>query len=279
MEHREGNFSGFRQVNIFYRYFLPAGSPRAVLLLVHGLADHSGRYQDFAAYFTKRGYAVCALDLRGHGNSAGIPGFVDKFADFLTDLDLFVSQVRRDFRGLRIFLVGHSIGGTIAVAYAVSHQSELAGLILSAPVLKPGASITRRQTILARWLSALFPRMGVAPIESAAVSRRPEVVNDYCNDPLVFHGKISARLGAELLNVMERNLPGFLPQITLPLLVMYGSEDKLSNPAGCIYLYETAGAADKTIKRYDGLYHEIFNEPERLQVMADTAHWLARWLE
>jgi len=275
MEYREGNFPGFRQTNIFYRYFLPAGSPRAVLMLVHGLADHSGRFQDFAAYFADQGYAVCALDLRGHGKSGGIPGYVDRFADFLTDLDLFVSQVRRDFRGLKIFLVGHSIGGTVAVAYAVSHQAELAGLVLSAPVLKPGASITRSQIKLARWLSALFPRMGVAPIESAAVSRRPEVVNAYRNDPLVFHGKISARLGAELLDMMERELPGYLPRLNLPLLVMYGSEDKLSNPAGCIYLYETVVAADKTMKRYDGLYHEIFNEPERLQVMADTADWLA----
>jgi len=149
MELREGTFPGFRQNSIYYRYFLPVGSPRAVLLLVHGLADH---------------------------------------------------------------------------------PVELAGLVLSAPVLKPGASITRGQTMLTWWLSVLFPKLGVAPIESASVSRCPEVVAAYRNDPLVYHGKISARLGAELLNVMEKELPGYLPQIALPLLVMYGSEDKLSNP-------------------------------------------------
>jgi len=278
MEHKEGILAGFQKAKIYYQYWMPNGVPKAVLLLVHGLGDHSSRFQTFVSYYTQRGFAVCALDLRGHGKSGGIPGYVDRFSDYLTDLNMFFEQVRRDFSETPVFLVGHSIGGTIATSFTVSHQGELAGLILSGPVLKPGVSITRQQIMLARALSVLLPRMGIAPIEAAAISRRPEIVQAYKDDPLVYHGKISARLGAELLDALERVLPAYLSEINLPLLVMYGGEDRLSNPAGCQLLYDIVKSSDKTLKKYDNLYHEIFNEPERQQVYADMEIWLSRHL-
>ncbi|MDD5191004.1 MAG: lysophospholipase [Dehalococcoidales bacterium] len=274
MIHKEGNFPGFQKTRIYFQYWRPEAAPCAVLILIHGLGDHSSRFENFVDYFTSRNYAVAAIDLRGHGKSGGIPGYVEKFADYLADLNIFFEQVKRDFKGSAIFLVGHSIGGTIATSFAVSHQEEIAGLLVSCPVLKPGDSITRRQILMARWLSAIFPRLGIAPLEAAAVSRTPEVVEAYMHDPLVYHGKISARLGTELINAMERDLPMFIDEIMLPVLIMYGSEDKLSNPVGCQYLYDGISSDDKTLKVYEGLYHEIFNEPEQQQVFADVATWL-----
>jgi alpha-beta hydrolase superfamily lysophospholipase len=279
MEHREGTIPGIQDVKIYYQYWIPTGAPRAVLLLVHGLGDHSSRFQTFVEYFGQRGFVIAALDLPGHGKSGGIPGYIAKFSDFLADLNIFLKQVQNDFHGNKIFLVGHSIGGTIATAYLIHHQNEFAGSVLSAPVLKPGASITRLQIMLARLLSVLLPKIGVAPIEGAAVSRVPEVVQAYIHDPLVYHGKISARLGAELLKTLQRDLPPHLSAITLPLLILYGSEDRLSNPAGSQLLFESVKSPDKTIVRYDGLYHEIFNEPEKTKVYADMEGWLARHLQ
>ncbi len=276
MEHREGSLQGFQNVKIYYQYWLPPGIPKAVLLLVHGLGDHSSRFGTFVDYFTQRGFGICALDLRGHGKSGGTPGYVDRFGDFLADLNIFLKQVQSDFKGQKIFLVGHSVGGTLATAYVISHPEEFTGLIVSAPVLKPGVSITKSQILLARLLSVLVPKMGVAPIETAAVSRQPAVVKAYIADPLVYHGKISARLGAELINTMERDLLPRLPEITLPLLIMYGSADRLSNPAGSQLLYDKVKSTDKTILRYDGLYHEIFNEPEKEKVYSDMDAWLSR---
>ena len=192
---------------------------------------------------------------------------------------IILKQVQSDFKGIKIFLVGHSMGGTLATAYVISHPEEFTGLIVSALVLKPGDSITKVQILLARLLSVVLPKMGIAPIETAAVSRQPAVVQAYITDPLVYHGKISARLGAELINTMERDLLPRLPEITLPLLIMYGSADRLSNPAGSQLLYDKVKSTDKTILRYDGFYHEIFNEPEKEKVYSDMDAWLSRHLK
>jgi len=275
MKHKEGNFPGFQIVNIYYQYWIPEQSPKAILLLVHGLADHSSRFQSFVEYFVGCGYGVCALDLRGHGKSGGVPGYVDRFSDYLTDLNIFYQQVRSDFKGTPIFLVGHSIGGTISILFSVSHQGELGGLILSAPVLKPGASITSLQITMARVLSVLVPKIGVGPLEAEAISRLPEVVRAYVEDPLVYRGKISARLGAELLKTLEHDIPPHLPEITMPILIMYGSADRLSNPAGCQLLYDSVKSPDKILRKYEGLFHEIYNEPEKQKVYADIEEWLS----
>ena len=279
MKHKEGTFSGFQKVKIFYQYWTPDRPPKAVLLLVHGLADHSSRFQTFVEYFVERDYAIAALDLRGHGKSGGARGYINRFDNFLADLELFNKQVHQDFPGEKIFPVGHSIGGTVLTAFAIRYQNEFAGLIFSAPVLKPGASITRQQVVMARLLSVIMPRLGVAPLQAGAVSRRPEVVRSYVEDPLVYHGKISARLGAELINTLERYLPPRLSEITLPVLIMYGTEDRLSNPSGCQFLFDSVKSSDKTLRKYEGLYHEIFNEPEREKVYADIEQWLSRQLQ
>ncbi len=162
----------------------------------------------------------------------------------------------------------------MATAYAVRHQDEFDGLILSGATLKVGAGVSSGLIIVARVLSLLLPKMGLYIIDALAISRDQAVVAAYVNDPLVYRGKIRARLGAELIRVM-RILPPQMPGISLPILIMHGTADRLSDPDGSQMLYERVGSRDKTLKFYDGFYHEIFNEPGRELVFADMTAWLA----
>ncbi len=278
MIHTEGHFEGLKGLKLYYQGWLPDRNPKAVLLMLHGLAEHSGRYGNVVEYFVPRDYAVYGYDQRGHGKSQGARCYVDHFQDLIADLNTFVAMVNKFHPGLKVFIVGHSIGATVAVTYSVQYPNAVAGLILSGAVLKPGESITPLMKTMARILSAISPHMGVSPLDSSTISRDKSVVDAYDNDPLVYRGKIPARMGAEALNVMERYLSPRLGEIKPPLLIMHGGEDRLSNKEGSVFLYQGAASPDKTLKIYEGLYHEIYNEPERAQVFADIEAWLARHL-
>lgn len=274
MQHSEGWFQGQGNIRLFQRSWVPDGDTRAVLLIVHGLFEHSGRYAGLAGYYAPQGFAVCSFDQRGHGKSEGLRGYVNKFTDFLLDLAIFHRLVRSMFPHQRIFMLGHSIGGTIATAYTADHQQDLSGLILSAPTIIPGTSVNSFSIISARFLSVLLPKLGISSIDASAVSRDIGIVEAYRNDPLVYHGKIRARLGAELIDTMQKLLPVKMGQIDLPVLVMHGTIDRLSNTEGSSLLYESVKSKDKTLKNYKGFYHEIFNDPERSQVLSDMRQWL-----
>ena len=274
MKHKEGKFKGLKNFALYYQCWLPDGSPKAILLVAHGLAEHSGRYKNLVNYFVPKGYAVYALDYRGHGKSEGTRSYVDRFSDYLTDLKTFFDMVRKEHKGAKIFLVGHSLGATIAVPYVIEHQKELDGVIMSGASLVASPTVSPALLAMAGVVSALLPKMGVTVIDASTISRDKAVVDAYVNDPLVFRGKIPARTGAELAK-MWKTLPERMPEIKLPILIMQGTADKLADPASSKLLYERAGSKDKTLKLYDGFYHEIFNEPEHKQVMADVEAWLA----
>ncbi len=274
MEHVEGSFRGQKNFSLYYQCWLPARDPQAVLVVVHGLAEHSGRYTNLVNYFVPRGYAVYGFDQRGHGRSPGPRGYVERFSYFVNDLRTFLDIVRGKHRDAKIFIVGHSMGGTSAAACAVHHQDEFDGLILSGAALKLGASVAPGLIIIARVLSRLLPKMGIDVIDASAISQDETVVDAYVNDPLVYRGKICVRLGIELLEVMQ-TIGLQMPEIKLPVLIMHGTADRLSDPEGSQLLYERIGSRDKTLKLYEGFYHEIFNEPERMQVLADMETWLA----
>ncbi|HIE16961.1 MAG TPA: alpha/beta hydrolase [Dehalococcoidia bacterium] len=273
MKHREGTLEGHKGLKLFYQCWLPDAAPKAILLVVHGLAEHGGRYMNLVDYLVPKGYAVYALDHRGHGRSEGIRAYVDNFDDYLADLKKFLDVVCGEHKDSKIFLVGHSMGATIATAYAIENQEELAGLILSGASLTATTSVSPLLLAMAGVVSALLPKMGVTVLDASAISRDQAVVDAYVNDPLVYRGKVPARLGAELTR-MWKELPQKMPQIKLPLLIMHGSTDRLADPAGSKLLYERASSEDKTLKLYDGFYHEVFNEPEHKQVLADVESWL-----
>ncbi len=273
MKHAEGTFRGYQDFDLYYQSWIPETTPRAILLIVHGLADHSGRFTNLAGHFVSNNYLVCALDQRGHGRSPGKKGHIESFSYFVQDLDRFLEFIRRKHPGLKIFIIAHSVGGTVATAYSVQHRDGYSGLILSGPTLKAGDSVPRGLMLIAPLLSGLIPRVGLYTIDSSAISRDASVVAAYQNDPLVYRAKISTRLGIEILKTMD-NLKGQFSKIEKPLLILHGGVDRLSNPAGSRELYNKASSRDKTLKFYPGLYHEIFNEPEHDQVFEDMEKWL-----
>jgi alpha-beta hydrolase superfamily lysophospholipase len=277
MKHVEGTFKEPKGLNLFYQYWLPDQNPKAVLMIVHGLAEHSGRYTNIVNYFVPRAYAICAFDYRGHGKSDGLRCYADRFSDYVNDVRAFFGKVHLEHSNLKIFLVGHSMGATIAVAYAVQYQNDLSGLIISGVGLKPGASISPAVKTVAQLISVLFPKMGLTILDASTISRDKAVVDAYVHDPLVYRGKIRARLGAEMIKTIDR-LPSQIPTINLPILIMHGTDDRLCNPEGSQMLYDLVSSPDKTLKLYKGFYHEIFNEPEHEKVMADVETWLSAHL-
>lgn len=275
MDHTTGVFTGLKNLEIFYQHWRPESEPRAVLVIVHGLAEHSGRYQHVAEYFVGRGYAVYALDHHGHGRSGGERVHVDRFDDFVVDLRTLVDLVQRQETGRGVFLIGHSMGGVIATLFAAQHGDTLQGLILSGSSVRVSGGVSPVLVKISQLLSVLAPKLGVTPLDAASVSRDPDVVTRYDSDPLNYRGRVRARMGAELLQAGNTVLAN-LHKITVPILIMHAGADQLADPEGSRQIYEGVSSTDKTLKIYDGLYHEIFNEPEKAQVLADVAGWLEK---
>jgi alpha-beta hydrolase superfamily lysophospholipase len=273
MEHIEGNFKGVRDANIYYQAWLPEGEAKAVLLVVHGLGEHSGRYKNVVDHFVPLEYAVYGLDHIGHGKSEGKREIVARFEDFTDTLTIFYKLVTGWQPGKPVFLLGHSMGGLIATCYLLDHQADFKGAVISAPAIKIAESITPTTITLSKILSKLAPGMGMLALDASNICHDPQVVSAYVNDPLVFHAKTPARLAAEMLRGMLR-VDAEVSKISLPFIVVQGSEDKLVDPRGAQMLYDRASSTDKTIKVYEGLYHEVFNEPERARVLADVETWL-----
>ncbi len=274
MDHIEGTFKGARGVEIYYQAWLPEETVKAVLLVVHGLGEHCGRYANVVNHFVPLGYAVYGLDHIGHGKSEGRRVFVKRFDDFTGTLAIYYDMVKGWQAGKPIILLGHSMGGLIASHYLLDHQADFNCAVISGPAVKVGDSVSRVTMILGKILSALLPKVGLFALEVDGVSRDPDVVAAYVNDPLVHHGKVTARLASELLKATQR-VTAEAGTITLPLIVVQGSEDKLVDPDGAQMLYDKARSEDKTLTIYDGLYHEVFNEPERARVLGDVETWLA----
>jgi acylglycerol lipase len=272
-EHREGQFTGARGLDIFWQTWLPPGPCRGVVVIAHGAGEHSGRYLHVADRLVREGYAVYALDHRGHGRSGGPRALIDRMDNAVADLDTLVLRAAGEHPGLPVFLLGHSMGGTVSLCYALRHQDRLDALALSGPLaaLEAASPLVR---VAARVLSVLTPRLPVIGVDSSLVSRDPAVVQAYNADPLVHHGKLPARTVAELGAAIE-SFPSRVPEITVPTLILYGTADGLCPTEGSVMLSDRIGASDLTTKSYPGLYHEILNEPEQDQVMDDLCAWLS----
>lgn len=273
MKHQEGVFAGVRDAGLYYQGWLPEGEVRAVLLIVHGLAEHSGRYMNLVNRFVPLGYAVYGIDHVGHGRSEGRRLYVERFVDYMEPLRIYSDMVRCWQPDKPVFLVGHSMGGLIGALHLIAHQAELVGAVLSGPVVKVPGNISPATMAVGRMLSALVPKVGLVLLEAEGVSRDPAVVAAYLADPLVCRGRMTARLGAEMLGAMER-VGAEANRITLPVLILQGGDDRLVDPSGARMLYEKAASSDKKLIVYEGFYHEVFNEPQHDRVLSDVEQWL-----
>jgi alpha-beta hydrolase superfamily lysophospholipase len=275
MQHREFTTPGIGGLELHAQAWLPEIAPTAVIVLAHGLGEHSGRYAALAAELVQREYAVYALDHRGHGRSPGSRANIDRFPHLVSDFCAFAGRCARQHPGTPVYLLGHSMGGAVAFASALRLQDSLRGLVLSAPALAGGEGVSRLQELIVRLLSSVAPNTGALTLPASAVSRDPAVVHAYETDPLVHHKSIPSRTLVELLDAM-RGFPAIAPQLRLPTLILHGTADSLVPLAATRPLYQAFGSRERVLKLYQGLYHEVFNEPERAQVVADLLQWLER---
>jgi alpha-beta hydrolase superfamily lysophospholipase len=268
-DERQWTIVGERDRSLAARRWGPLGRP--ALVLSHGLGEHSGRYLHVAQAAGAAGWAVYALDHRGHGRSEGPRANIERVEWAVSDLDQLVSVATRE-SGKSPVLFGHSMGGGLALAYALSRQERLQALAVSAPAI----DLARRpawQLAAVRALAAVAPNLGMATIDPATVSRDGQVVEAYASDPLVWHGKVPANAAVQMARAGTMAYAR-AAEITLPTLVLQGGADRLVDPDAIRRLHETLGAQDKRLCVYDGLYHEVLNEPERAEVVADLLAWM-----
>ncbi|MBP0596061.1 lysophospholipase [Paraburkholderia sp. LEh10] len=252
-----------------------AGLRCATVALVHGLAEHAGRYAAFGQALNANGIELIAIDLRGHGNAPGPRAWIERFDDYLSDADALVTEATRNDGPL--FLMGHSMGGAIAALHAIERhpgrRRALTGLILSSPALAPGRDVPRWMLAISQKVSRAWPRFPAMKIDAALLSRDRGAVEANRNDPLVHHGAIPARTGAELLLAMQRIERG-RAALRMPLFVWHGTADKLTEPEGSRDFGAHAGSPDKTLTLYEGSYHETMNDFDRERVIDALVAWI-----
>jgi alpha-beta hydrolase superfamily lysophospholipase len=245
--------------------------PTRSLVLVHGYAEHSGRYEHVGDWFAARGAAVHAYDHQGHGMSGGTRCHVRRFGDFLDDLEVAVERARSHAPDLPLFVVGHSMGGLIVCAWARERQPRVAGLVISSPPLAPPPSVPPARLAMLRMARWVAPRLSIASeLDPQGLSRDPAVVEAYLADPLV-HLRMTLSLAAELFAAIRRTGPGG-GEVSVPMLMLHGNADPICPPAASRAFAQAV--PDCSYRSYPELRHEIFNEPEREKVFADVQGWL-----
>lgn len=250
-----------------------ASEPKAGIVIVHGLGEHIGRYDRIARAMNARGYAVQGCDHRWHGRSPGKMGRIASFDAFVSDLAEFVDHVAHGEPARPLFLMGHSLGGLILGHYVTRHETPAQGLIFSGSALALDDSVSPALLALSPWLARLAPWLPVQRIDPAGISRIEEEVRAYRDDPLVFHGKLTARTAHELTQAIAKIQPR-LEKIVLPFIALHGEADPIVPLHASQLLCDRAASEDKTLKTYPGAYHEVFNDLPREEFMKDILDWL-----
>ena len=256
---------------IFVRSWRPDAAPRGVVAICHGFNAHSGQYGWVAEQFVAHGLAVYALDLRGRGRSEGARFHVEEVGEYADDVGRLIALAKSREPGLPVYLLGHSAGGVTSVYYALDDQAELAGLICESFAFQVPAPDFALQVI--KGISHLLPDAGVLTLPNAAFSRDPAVVKAMDEDPLIAHEKQPSITVAALVRADERLKKEF-GHITLPVLILHGTLDKAALPAGSQRFYDEAGSADKTLKLYEGYFHDPLHDVGKEVVMADIQAWI-----
>jgi len=257
---------------LFIRSWRPEASPRAVVTIVPGFNSHSGYYSWMAGQFTANGYAVYAVDLRGRGKSEGERFYVEKFADYVRDAASLVHLAKSREPGLPVFMLGHSAGGVVACIFTLEYPTELAGLICESfahEVPAPDFALA-----VFKGLSHVAPHAHILHLKNEQFSRDPNVVKAMNEDPLIASETQPTQTLAEMVRADERLKQEF-PLITLPVLILHGTADQATRPSGSQRFYDTAGSSDKTLKLYNGHFHDLLNDVDKEVVMADIQTWLS----
>lgn len=258
-------------LKLFLRSWRPLSKPRGVVVIVHGLMSHSGLYEWVADNLVSHDFAVYALDLHGHGKSEGEYYFTETVDQYVDDVAKVVAIAKTREAGLPVFVLGHSAGGVVSCEYALGHQKDIAGLVCESFAHEvPASDFTLG---LLKGLSHFAPHLHVFRLKDADFSRDPRFVEKMKADPLVHHIAYPTATVAALVRTDER-LKNDFAKITLPVLIVHGTADKVTKPSGSTHFYEKAGSTDKTLKLYEGHYHDLLNDVDRDLVMADMTEWI-----
>lgn len=274
MPHFETSYTTHDGKKLYLQAWLPE-NPKASMLLVHGLGEHSGRYMAMVSKLNELGVAVFTFDGRGHGKSvSGKPtAYFDSHDDYLRDIDVLLGKAKNYLPGLPAFLYGHSMGGGLVASYVLKYKPEVRGVILSSPAIKEAEGTSPILIAASSLVNRLLPKLKVLKLDIAGISRIPEEVEKYQNDPLVYQENIPARTGYELYQVMQ-----FIQQeaekFTLPFLLIHGDADRLTNPKGSELFFGKAKSEDKTFRLIPGGYHELINDSDREVVMQLIVDWV-----
>lgn len=275
IESSEETVNGKDGNQIFFRSWHPPGPPSALVVICHGVNSHSGQYEWTARQLAGSGFVVYALDLRGRGKSSGERFYIEDIEEYVGDLATLVDLAKTRESGLPVFLLGHSAGGVVSCVYTLEHQAELDGFICESFAFKvpaPGIALS-----LIKGLSHIAPHAKVLKLHNEDFSRDPEAVRALNSDPLIAGEVQPASTVAALVRADDRLEKSF-DRITLPVFIMHGTVDKATVPAGSQFFYEHAGSPDKTLKMYEGHYHDLLNDYGKEDVLADTTHWIRQHL-
>jgi alpha-beta hydrolase superfamily lysophospholipase len=268
----EAHFQAGDGARLFRRAWHTEGAQRA-LVVVHGFAEHSGRYEDLATWFAARGMIVHAYDQRGHGRSQGRRGHVERFDALLDDLAAFLDVVREEDPALPMTVIGHSMGGLVVSNFLVERQPMVSSAVLSGPALALGQGVSRGRLLMARLARRVAPRLSLdGGVDPHGLSRDPDVVRGYLEDPLVFR-RLTASMAAEMLGAIA-GVRARGKDVAVPLLALHGEEDALCPVDGTRAFFAEVESPGSALRTYPGLRHEIFQEPEREKVYEDILSWL-----
>lgn len=271
MKKSEFTFEGKGGLKLFARSWRPSTDVRAVMVVVHGFKAHSGLYEWPAEELAEEGIAVYAMDLRGNGKSEGERYYVESFSDFQEDLDRFVARVRKDEPTVPMFLLGHSAGGVISCAYALAHQDKLAGFVCESFAYKVGVPSFAFGVL--RGVDHVAPHVGLLNLKDVNFSRDTAFVERMMADPLVVHTSGPVHTVVQMQTGNDMLAENFV-NMKMPILILHGTEDKVTLPVGSQEFFDNAGSADKTLKLYEGHFHDLFNDLEREVVMGDVLGWI-----
>jgi len=273
VQHRESHFTTPDGADIYTQAWLPDDTPQAIILIVHGLGEHSGRYSNYVDYFVPRGYALYGFDTRGHGRSSGGRGYVDRFDRYVEDIDQRAAEARTDWPGTSLFILGHSLGALMVLSYSARHPDQLTGLIVTGTALQDALELPAWKRNLATLLSRVTPALkmnnGVA---LSGLSHDPAVITAYEADSLT-HTWGTPRLSTEV-DVTRAQVWQSAAAWRVPLLMLHGGADPICLPEGARQFATLTPAGLAGYREYPGLYHEIHNEPEKEQVFRDIEAWL-----